>query len=364
MIALLPQISTHAASDVHRPMSLLLALSDFEKNSFLSQVETLRLASLPVKSRAVPPHLLLPRGQHTSPPAQVAEWESLFVETQPEILLGGWAMPPLTSEILRQCPRLRYICYVAGSVRNKVPRDFLERGGILSNWGNVAAPTVAECALMLALMGLRQATRFALELHGDRIWRNPSGASPLSLYRRRVGIHGFGHVTRALLPLLRPFEAHIEAWSDPVPAEVFSASGVRQAKSLAALYRENDVVIVTEALTPQTRNSVDRDILGGLRPGSVLVNVARGAIIEESSLIELARQGEVQIGLDVYPREPLPTDSPLRGLRNVTLLPHTAGPTVDWYPICGRRALGNLESYLEGKQPPDALSLERYDLST
>jgi phosphoglycerate dehydrogenase-like enzyme len=221
---------------------------------------------------------------------------------------------------------------------------------------------------MLAMMCLRQATRYALEMHADRVWltpgRNPQLPRPRSLLRRRVGIHGFGAVAHALIRLLAPFGTRIEAFSDPVPDDVYAAHGAAKAHDLAALYRDNDVVFIVEALTPATRHCVNAALLSQLRPGAVLVNVARGDLVDEPALAALAARGEVQIGLDVFAAEPLPADSPLRGLRNVSLLPHTAGPTIDWYPHCGRRTMANLAAWLAGRMPPDAISLRRYDMAT
>jgi len=291
-------------------------------------------------------------------------WREYFCELRPHVILGGWKMPFIPSDIIESCPDFRYLCYVTGSVRKRIDRSFVERGGVISNWGDAIAPSVAECGLMLTLMGLRQATRYALEMHIERSWPRMATPRPLGLFRRKVGIHGFGSVARALLPLLRPFDVTIEAYSAPVPAPCFAKHGVRQAPSLEALYRENDVVILAEALTPATAGSVTREILLAMKPGSVFVNVARGAIVEEDALLALVERGDVQVGLDVFAVEPLPADSPLRCRPNVSLLPHTAGPTIDWYPYCGQRALNNLELWLNGQTPGDVVTLERYDLST
>lgn len=291
-------------------------------------------------------------------------WREYLCALRPHVILGGWKMPFITSDIIESCPEFGYLCYVTGSVRKRIDRSFVERGGVISNWGDAIAPSVAECGLMLALMGLRQATRYALEMHIERSWPRVATPRPLGLFRRKVGIHGFGSVARALLPLLRPFDVEIEAYSAPVPPFLFAEHGVRQAASLEALYRDNDVVILAEALTPATVGSVNSEILLGMRPGSVFVNVARGAIVAEEALLALVERGDVQLGLDVFAVEPLPADSPLRRRPNVSLLPHTAGPTIDWYPYCGQRALDNLELWLNGKSPGDVVTLERYDLST
>lgn len=291
-------------------------------------------------------------------------WKEMLGTVRPHIILGGWKMPEITYNIIEFVPEFAYLCYVTGTVREKIDRRFLERGGVISNWGDEAAPSVAECALMLTLMALRQATRYALDMHVLRIWPEIKAPRPLGLFDRKVGIHGFGSVACAILPMLRPFNVQIEAWSAPVPPAVFREHGVRQAESAAALYRENDIVILAEGLTPETVGSVSREILLGMKPGSAFINVARGAIVDEDALHALAARGDVQLGLDVFATEPLPANSPLRSRPNVSLLPHTAGPTIDRYPACGTRALRNLDLWLRGQTPEDLVTLQRYDVST
>ncbi len=292
------------------------------------------------------------------------DWETLLKEWKPDVVMGDWEMPSISARIVQECPGLGYVCYVTGSIRKRVDRTFLEQGGVVSNWGSSIAPSVAECALMLALMGLRQATRFSLEMHVDKGWRVAEGPAPLGLFRRKVGFYGFGAVARALLKLLAPFDVSVEAHSEGVPRTLFDDHGVKMAESLESLFSQNEVVFVMEGLHAKSRGSVGEAVLSGMQPGSVLVNVARGAIIDEAALERLALQGRVQIGLDVFATEPLPDHSPLRGLRNVALLPHTAGPTIDWYPVCGERALHNLGTWLAGEVPTDSVSLEKYDAST
>lgn len=299
-------------------------------------------------------------------PAELSEaqWEAFLLQTQPEILIGCWSLPRVSERIVEHSPQLRHIAYVTGSLSKKVARSFIERGGYATNWGDEAAYSVAECALMLGLMSLRKATRFAMEMHVDRGWSPRGEPRGLSLFNRRVGIYGFGAVARKLIELLKPFNVEIEAYSAPVPSQVFAAAGVREAESLHSLFAGNDVVFIVEALTPATTNSVDQSVLSQLQDNCVVVNVGRGAVVDEVALAQLAEKGKVHIGLDVYASEPLAADSPLRGLRNVTLLPHTAGPTIDFYPACGARALRNVETYLRGEVPPDHNDLKRYDLAT
>lgn len=285
-------------------------------------------------------------------------------DLKPDVIAGAWRMPMIPEEFFEQHPTFRYLCYFCGSVRGKISRGFIEKGGLVTNWGDLAAKSVAECALTLALGSLRRTSRYALEMHVDRSWLGLGNPPPLSLAGRKVGIHGFGAVARALLPMLAPFTNKISVWSEGVPPEMIARHGVRQAKGLEALFSENEVVIEAEALNEKTAGSVSWDILRRMPSGGVFVNVGRGAVLAPGAIDSLAARGDVAIGLDVYDHEPLPASSPLRGARHVTLLPHTAGPTVDHYPLIREKALGFIADFLQGVRPAEAMTVEVYDRQT
>ena len=251
-----------------------------------------------------------------------ANWGDSLVQAAPEVLVGGWSTPRLPdSAILAGGGSIRYYCYVAGSVRDKVTRAQIESGLRVTHWGNAISRTVAEFALLLVLSCLRRTAGWVRILDAGG-WKNGT-PEQRSLFGRSVGIHGYGNVARELVALLAPFGCTIQIYAPGVP------SALPQAPSLVDLFAMNDVVVELEALTPASRNMVGRQELNALRPDSVLVNIGRGAVIEEEALVERALRGDVQFGLDVHAEEPLRADHPLRRLPNVLLTPHMAGPTPD-----------------------------------
>lgn len=325
---------------------------------------------------ALPPHelaLFFPSGSqciHDACPVPVRffnprdasdreRWQAEMLEHTPGVLISAWSTP----KIPEQAERLRYACHLCGSVRNLVPRDLIAKGLLVTNWGESVAETVAEAALMMTLSALRRSHDFARIMHADRGWMGfPAGAR--SLFGRRVGLHGFGASARQLVKLLRPFRVLISAYSDGLPAQYMLEHDVHPAGSLPGLFAENDIVVELESLTPATRGMVDAAILGQLRDGAVFINVGRGPVVNEQALITLAQSGRVGIALDVYNREPLAGDSPLRGLPGVTLFPHVAAPTDDRVHECGAHALANIHRYFRGEQPIPKITLEIFDRST
>jgi len=283
-------------------------------------------------------------------------------EVQPEIIVTGWGTATLTMEGYRASPDLKYLCHCAGTVRKIVERDVIEAGLLVSNWGPLPARTVAEASLMMVLAALRKVSGF-VRLMDAGGWRTDdfTGAS---LFGRKVGLHGLGVIAQEFVRLLRPFGVAISAYSPHCPDEVFERLGVRRETSLATLYANSDVVSIHASNTPENYHVVNGEILDGMQDGAVLVNTARGAIIDQAALAEKLRQGKIWAALDVYEEEPLPGDSPLRGLPNVLLLPHQAGPTADRRKDMGRHALENLTRYVNGQPVTDVVDLRKYDLIT
>jgi phosphoglycerate dehydrogenase-like enzyme len=307
----------------------------------------------------VPDHLRV-----AVPVQQPTDWLRVWREYPASILVSGWQTPSLNSILTpADIASLQYVCYLAGSIRKLVPRELIANGLLVTNWGSSISPTVAECALMLTLMALRRASHWAVAMHRDGAWKDGAPATQ-SLIGKRVGIHGFGAICQALIPMLRPFTSDIQVYSARVPEKLFADHGVKQANSLAELFSTSDVVIELAALTPENHHIVDEKMLRLLPAGGVFVNVARGSIVDEAALVRVAKENKIQIALDVYEVEPLPADSPLRGLSNVTLLPHLGGPTRDRRCDSGRLALKNLRAYLQGQPLEAIVSLDVYDRST
>jgi phosphoglycerate dehydrogenase-like enzyme len=308
---------------------------------------------------------LLPGHRRIKVPLAASEdWVRLWREDPAEILVSGWQTPSLNGELsLADLKTLKYVCYVPGSVRKLVPRELVERGVRVTNWGNSIAGTVAECALMLILMALRRASCWAVAMHREGAWKDKTTMTQ-SLLGRRVGLHGFGIISQTLVPMLRPFTDRITAFSPRVPDEVLHKHGVTRAGSLEELFSKSDVVVELAAATPETFHIVKEEHLRLIPDGGVFVNVGRGNVVDEAGLVRVAREGNLQIALDVFETEPLPADSPLRGLPNVTLLPHLGGPTRDRRRDAGALALKNLRAYLKGEPQEAVVTLAVYDRST
>ncbi|MDP0498302.1 MAG: hydroxyacid dehydrogenase [Verrucomicrobiota bacterium JB024] len=292
-------------------------------------------------------------------------WLEELETFNPDILLSGWATPVLPASWFESGrSRLAYICNITGSVRKFLPRCFLESGGLVSNWGALCAPQVAEHALLLALSALRKQSvwrEFMMTPLRDRDWRN---LETQTLHGRRVGIHGFGHVARALVLLLQPFGVTVEAYSEGVPASLMRKMDVQPVASLSELFHRSEVLFECEALTIRSEDSVDAELLAQLPDGAVFVNVGRGKVVVEPALIAEAASGRIHVALDVCVSDPVQPGAVLLDVPQIILSPHIAGPTIDQFPALGRQALVNLQRFVRGEPLENLLTLEIYDRST
>jgi phosphoglycerate dehydrogenase-like enzyme len=234
---------------------------------------------------------------------------------------------------------------------------------VVSNWGGIVAETVAEAALGMIIAALRRTQEFGDLMHRQKGWEWAPNRT-LSLFDRRVGIHGFGLVVRRLLPLLKSFRCSVMIYAAGVPETWFAECKVRKASMLEELFDWSDVVVEAEALTPSNYGIINEKLLRRLHPGDVFVNIARGGLVDEAALAAVAADSEIRVALDVFQEEPLSPTSPLRGMSHVLLTPHVAGPTEDRYPLCGEQALNNLERYLRGDCVESEVTLSVYDRST
>ena len=334
-----------------RPASLFAVLTPTEVREFMPEPMLGELRALVPEFR-----LLDPTG------VSEAAFTRELAAMNPEILVGCWKTPRLPDALP---PRLRYVCYIAGSVKKLVSRAHLEQGLLVSNWGGSISRTVAEAALFHILACLRNASHWAIAMHqpGVAAWKNGLTDSR-SLFCRPVGIHGFGPVARELVAMLKPWQCPVTVLAPDLSPELAALHGVQPADSLETLFAGNEIIVELAPLIPATEGVITERLIRLIRPGGVFVNVGRGAVVDEPALLRVAREGRISIGLDVYTIEPLPADSGFRALPKVNLTPHLAGPTIDRYPDAGAFALKNLRAHVAGRTPEAVVTPGIYDQSS
>jgi phosphoglycerate dehydrogenase-like enzyme len=277
-----------------------------------------------------------------------------------DVCLTHWGCPRFSAAVLENANRLGLIAHAAGSVGDLVSPEVYARGIRVSSANTVMAKYTAEGAFACILAGLRRMPQTAAKMQAggwDRGW------TPKSLHRKRVGLVGLGTIGRFLLDLMAPFEVQVKVYDPYLGPGALEAYPNARLAGLEEVLAWGDVVSVHAALTSETRGMLDGQRLGLIRDGALLVNTARGAIIDETALAGELRAGRIDAVLDVYPVEPLPADSPLRGLENAVLFPHSAGAS-DRRVEMSEAALAEIERFSRGEALQDEISLERFKLMT
>lgn len=224
----------------------------------------------------------------------------------------------MTADLFAACPDLRVVVFLGTGVASYVDMDAAAAHGVavhrIAGYGN---RTIAEHALSLMLAGVRRIARLDREVRAGT-WRPDSG---FELEGRTLGIIGLGGVGRVMAGFGAALGMRVIAWNrSGVPAGVDC-----EPADIDTVMADSDVVSLHIDLMPETEGIIDRRRLELMRPHAILVNTARGALVDEAALAELLRARRIgHAAIDVYGTEPLPSDSPFRGLDNVTLTPHAA----------------------------------------
>ena len=223
--------------------------------------------------------------------------------------------------LLAACPNLKSIVFLGTGAASFIDLAAAERLGIrVRAYGGYGDQSVAEHAIALMFAAARQvATMDRAVRRGE--WEALNG---IELAGKVLGVVGTGGIGKAMVRLGAGLGMRVIAWNrsgvpDGLPC---------RAVELDALLAEADVVSLHVALNEGSRGLIDRRRIGLLRPGAILINTARGAILDEPALVSALQEGRIgHAGLDVFADEPLPQDHPLTRLENVTLTAHAAFAT-------------------------------------
>ena len=230
---------------------------------------------------------------------------------------------PITRRVLENLPRCRSVVRYGIGVDNVDLEAATDHGIVVAHVLEFCTEEVSNHALALLLaLGRR-----LLPLHRDAAagrWRQPHAWALAPVHGQTLGIVGFGDIGRAVARKARAFGVRLLAhdpYGDAKAADELDATLV----PLPELLAESDYVSLHTPLTPETRHLIGAAELAAMKPTAVLINTARGPVVDEAALVEALTSGGIAAaGLDVFEEEPLPADSPLCGLENVVLTPHVA----------------------------------------
>jgi D-3-phosphoglycerate dehydrogenase len=252
---------------------------------------------------------------------------------------------------LEAAPKLKVIARYGAGV-DRVDLDVARKKGIIvTNTPGANTVSVAELTIGLMLAVARNIP-LANEATKGGGWPRLRG---ISLEGKVVGLLGFGAIGKQVARRLHGFDCRIVAY-DPVPDEEFARSNNVALLPLARVLSQADVVSLHVPASPETRGMVNAEFLGQMKPGAILINTARGELINEADLLAALESKHLRgAGLDAFATEPPGVDNPLLGLPQVIATPHTGAHTDSATNGMGWGALRNLLSVLNGQEPPNRI---------
>lgn len=261
--------------------------------------------------------------------------------------------PALTARLIDLAPRLRIACRFGAGYDNFDVPALTRRGIPLATTGDANAGTVAEHALylMLALAKRGPALERAVK---SGTWPRDFGS--VELRGRTCVVVGYGRIGRQVARLAAAFDMRIVVVDPHVPEDVVAVDGFERADSMQAGLAVADFVVLACALTPATRHLIDTTSLAQMKPGTFVVNVARGPIIDESALAAALHDRRLGgAGLDVLEAEPPRAGNPLLARDDVVLTPHTAAYLRTAFDRMALACAENALAGLDGKLDPSVV---------
>jgi phosphoglycerate dehydrogenase-like enzyme len=266
-----------------------------------------------------------------------------------DVLITGWGCPRIGAAELAAMPRLRVIVHAGGTVKDHIGPDVWSRGILVTTAADANAYPVAEYTLAAILLAGKGVPELASAYMADPGF-SAASRPDIGNYRRTVGIIGASRIGRRVIELLGAFDFTTLLY-DPYLADDDPVLARACRVDLDELFRRSSIVSVHAPLLPETTGMVGSRQFALMSPGSVLINTARGAIVDHDALVQAVRAKGVRAILDVTAPEPLPAGHPLRGLPGVILTPHVAGSLGNELHRLGESAVRELELLAAGRQP-------------
>jgi len=276
-----------------------------------------------------------------------------------EVLYGFPPAPDRAAQLLGHAPKLRWFQAASAGV------DRLDAGGLLGHQvlvttsSGIHATPISEYVLGIMLMFAKGVHR-SLRAQARREWSRYLASE---LRGKTVGIVGMGHIGSEVARLAKAFGCQVLAIRRSALSQGADAALADQLflpADLPYLLGESDFVVLAVPLTAETRHLIDERALQAMKPTAHLINISRGAVVDEAALTQALKEGRIAgAGLDVFEREPLPADSELWDMENVVITPHISGGTELYFQRAVELFCDNLRRYLAGEPLINVVDPER-----
>ena len=274
--------------------------------------------------------------------------EQLDLAAAADFIWVGW--PPLDAEMIEKAPKLKLI-HKCGVGVDKIDLTAARSKGIkVYLTGGINAIPVSEMALLLMMAVIRHLVYANINLRNKRWLQTELKGINQHLTGKTVGIVGMGNIGKNLVKLLKGFECNLFYYDVQRPSpEMERTLGITY-KPLEELLKSCEIISLHAPLTPETTHMMNAKTLAMMDKNAILVNTARGELIDEKALVEALQNGTIAgAGLDVFAPEPLDPNSPLLAMDNVILSPHIAGSTLNNMSSRAMRIAKNLDAFINGR---------------
>lgn len=292
------------------------------------------------------------------PGQEPATKEDLFaLLPEADACITSWGVARLDADVLAAAPRLQAMAHMGSSLKRFVSPALWERGIHVTSAGSALAWDVAETTLGMMIVGMKRIWPMGQHVR-EGGWRESPWWPTRELFNKQVGIVGASNIGRHVIKLLKPFGVHILLCDPFVSEEEAAALGATKVE-LDQLLRQSDIVSLHAPAKEDTHHILDRERLVLMKDGALLINTARGTLIDELALIKELSKGRFFAFLDVTDPEPPALDSPLRRLDNVVVTPHLAG-CIENCGRMGEMAVEELRRFFAGEPPIYQIEAEMF----
>ena len=276
-----------------------------------------------------------------------------------EVIITSWSSPKISKEILDLCPDLKLVLHAAGSIKPIMSDEYVAKKIPISNSACAIGEGVAETALGFALSACKGF--YQLNANTSKgLWGESRDLIVKDFYDIKVGVISGGFVGRHMVKLLKNFHVDILMYDPILSKEQIEEIGATKVE-LNELMAESDVVTIHAPSIPATDNMINKDNLKLMKEGAVLINTARGSIINEADLIAELRRHRIFACIDVTNPEPPTPLNELRFMDNVVLTPHIAGTVTNGLKRIALHVCEELERFNKGEKLKAGVNLDNLD---
>ena len=275
-----------------------------------------------------------------------------FYEKNIQNALFIMGQPNLDKKLLSKAKKLKAIINVESNFMKNMDYEYCFKKGIhVIATSPVFSKPVAEIALGMTLSLLRNIHIAHSDfVNGKEKYGLESNLNASLLSEKKIGLLGFGDLAKSLYPLLLPFTKDINVYDPCVPKTKIKKLGFKSI-SLNQMFKKCEVIYVLAAVTTKNKNLIDKKLLNKMKSNSLFILMSRAAVVNFNDLIKRVKKGDIFVAIDVFPKEPVAKNNPIRKVKNILFSAHRAGALETAFYNMGNIVLKDMSLISKNLQP-------------